>query len=147
VFPTMWWHDDPSAGVDEMAGLLKLHGVTKRFPRKRLVAEAERALERTNDEDAARDRLCARLCDVANELVAAAGSDRQFCGPYFSDFNGGEPNWLFTTTTQYERLLAEKLLIRWDPKLRVELMPSNYVRPPDRGEIDFDNFPSGDDPF
>jgi hypothetical protein len=52
VFPTMWWHDDPSAGVDEMAGLLKLLGVGKRFPRKRLIVDARRALDHSEDEDA-----------------------------------------------------------------------------------------------
>ena len=147
VFPTMWWHDDPSAGVDEMAGLLKLLGVGKRFPRKRLIADARRALDRTDDEDAAREELCLRLCEVANDLLRDVKPGRQFCGPYFSDFNGGEPNWLFTTSQQFESLISEQLLIRWDPKLRVPMEPSSYKRPPDLGEIDFSRFPTGDDPF
>ena len=130
-----------------MAGLLKLHGVSKKFPRKRLIADAVRALDRDDDEDAARDELCVRLCEVANDLLAESKLGRRFYGPFFSDFNGGEPNWLFTTERQYEVLISEKLLISWDPKSRIPMTPSVYKRPPDRGEIDFSKFPSGDDPF
>ena len=146
VFPTTWWHDDPSAGIDEMIGLLKLHRVPDKLPRDRLVAEAVRELDRIVDENAARDALSARLCELANELLARS-TDRRFCGPFYSDFNGGEPNWLLTTPARFDALIAEQLLIRWDPQLRVPAPRSTYIRLPDRGEIDFDNFPSGDDPF
>jgi hypothetical protein len=81
----MWWDDDPSAGIDEMTGLLKLHGVPARLPRKRLVAEAE--LHRLGSGDAARDALCARLCELANQLLARARNERRFGGPYFEGAN------------------------------------------------------------
>ncbi len=100
VFPTTWWHDDPSAGVDEMAELVEELG-GKRFPRSRLVKDAQRALDRSDDEEMARDELCARLCEAANDVLAKARVPRRFCGPYFSDVNGGEPNWLLTTPPQF----------------------------------------------
>jgi hypothetical protein len=80
-------------------------------------------------------------------LLAGVKAVRRFCGPFFSDFNGCEPNWLITTSQQFESLISEQLLIRWDPKLRVPMAPSTYKRPPDLGEIDFSKFPTGDDPF
>jgi hypothetical protein len=146
IFPTMWWDDDPSTGIDEMAGLLKLHGVVALLPRKQLIAEAVEELHQLDSTEAARDALCARLCELANRQLAKAGTDRRFCGPYFCDFNDGEPNWLLTTPAQHDGLVAEKLLVPWDPDLRVPVA-TPYKRPPDLGEIDFSTFPSGDDPF
>lgn len=142
VFPTMWWHDDPSAGIDEMAGLLKLHGVRGTLSRKRLIAEAIAELDQLDDEDVARDRLCDRLCGLANDLLART-SDRRFCGPYASD---DEPSWLLTTPRVFDALIAEQLLVRWQPTMRVPPVV-NYVGSPDLGELDLANFPSGDDPF
>lgn len=145
VFPTMWWHDDPSVGIDEMAGLLKLHGVRGRLTRKRLLAEAITELDRLDDEDVARDRLCDRLCALANDLLART-SDRRFCGPYASDDNRSEPSWLLTTPHLFDALIAEQLLVRWNPTMRTTSV-ATYVRPPDLGELDLAKFPSGDDPF
>lgn len=147
VFPDTWWHDDPSAGVDEMHDTLLAHGFTIPFPRDRLVKDALRELDRIGDEDKARDELCKTLCDVANGLLAAVNAERRFCGPYLAAFNDGEPNWLFTTPEQYQTLVAEGLLRPWDPTQRVVVVSQPYKRPPDRGEIDLSEFPSGDDPF
>lgn len=147
VFPDTWWHDDPAAGVDEMSDMLLAHGVKATFPRDRLVSDAVRELDRIEDEDRARDALCQTLCDEANRMLAAVNAERRFCGPYLSAFNGGEPNWLFTTPAQYDLLVAGGLLVPWAPAQRVVAEPQPYTRPPDRGEIDFSTFPSGDEPF
>jgi hypothetical protein len=146
VFPTIWWDDDPSVGIGEMEGLLTLHGVPGTLARKRLTAEALEELYRLGGRETARDALCTRLCELANQLLAKARDGRRFCGPYFQAFNDGEPNWLLTTAAEYDALVAEQLLVPWHPGLRVPVVMT-YKRPPDLGEIDFSKFPSGDDPF
>ena len=146
-FPQMWWHDDPEVGVDEMVHLLKdVARARKTIPKKKILAAARKDLDRPDtDEDEARDRLCAALCAAANALLEAEGRTERFCGPFHSDWNGGEPNWIFCRPEYFETLLREGILSPWTEQRTKD--SHVYKRPPDRGEIDFDNFPSGDDPF
>lgn len=144
-FPETWWHDDPESGVDEMDGLLKRLHVGGALRKSKLLADARKDLDRSEDEDAARDRLCEALCFAANVLVAKAGKSERFCGPYFSRWNDGEPNWIFSEPELFERLIECGVLVRWSGQ---RVKPSyEYKRPPDLGEMDLENFPSGDDPF
>jgi len=146
-FPETWWHDDPETGVDEMVGLLqRAVRVRGKIPKRKILAAAHKDLDRADtDEDEARDRLCAVLCAAANALLETEGKRKRFCGPFHSGWNGGEPNWIFCRPRLYEALLREGILSPWTGQRTKE----SYVfdSPPDRGEIDLDNFPSGDDPF
>ncbi len=58
---------------------------------------------------------------------------------------GNEPNWILCQPTRYEALLREGILSPWTGQRTKE--SHVYKRPPDRGEIDLENFPSGDDAF
>jgi hypothetical protein len=146
-FPETWWHDAPEAGIDEMVGLLKrVVRARGSIPRRKILSAARKDLDRADtDEDAARGRLCAVLCQAANALLETEGKKKRFCGPFRSDWNGGEPQWILCQPARYEALLREGILIPWTGQRAKESY--RYRRPPDRGEIDLENFPSGDDPF
>ncbi|MDI3287842.1 hypothetical protein [Polyangium sp. 15x6] len=146
-FPEMWWDDDPKVGVDEMVVLLEHVAHTRgKIPKRKILAAANEDLDRPDtDEDEARDRLCESLCAAANGLLEKEGQKERLCGPFHSGFNGGEPNWIYCRPERFEALLREGILSPWTGERTKE--SHVYKRPPDRGEIDFDNFPSGDDPF
>jgi hypothetical protein len=146
-FPEMWWHDAPEAGIDEMVGLLeRVVRARRSIPKRRILSAARKDLDRADtDEAEARDRLCAVLCEAANALLETEGKRKRFCGPFHSDSNGGEPNWILCQPARYEALVREGILSPWTGQRTRE--SSVYERPPDRGEIDLENFPSGDDPF
>lgn len=88
-----------------------------------------------------------RSCPIPIRSASRSSGDPSPTGPFYSDFNGGEPNWLLTKPRRFEALIAEQLLVRWLPEMQPPSYVPSYVRPPDLGEIDFANFPSGDDPF
>ncbi|UQA60543.1 hypothetical protein [Polyangium aurulentum] len=145
-FPSMWWHDDPEVGVDEMVELLeRVARVRRAFPKRKILAAARKDLDRPDtDEEEARERLCVMLCAAANAALEKGHSER-FCGPFQIGSEADEPNWIFCRPERFEALLREGILSPWTSRGAQE--PHVYKRPPDRGEIDFDNFPSGDDPF
>lgn len=143
IFPLDWWDDDPGRGVQEMVSLTAELKIRGRFPRTRMLRQALRDLENPSDTDTddARDRLCADLVAAANGLVEKAHGRRRFCGPFAYD---GDPTWIYFDPDGYAALLREGLLEPWLCRVREVV---EYRRPPDLGEIDFDHFPSGDDPF
>jgi hypothetical protein len=145
-FPELWWHDDPACGVEEMVGLLKTLGVKGRIPKAKILIEAQKDLDRPgSDEDLARDRLCEVLCFAANALLERAGRGTRFCGPFHDSWSSGEPSWMLSEPSFYAQLIDEGVLVRWSGEREKESHP--YKRPPDLGELDLDNFPSGDEPF
>ncbi len=121
-FPQEWWHDDPEVGVDEMRELLKdvVH-VRGKIPKKKILAAANEDLDAPDtDEDEARDRLCVMLCEAANALLETEGKQERFCGPFHSDDNGGEPNWIHCRPERFEALLREGVLSPWTGRRTAE---------------------------
>ena len=108
-----------------------------------MLEEARLDLQNSSDTDMvdARDRLSSALVAAANVLVAKAGGARRFCGPFVHD---DDPTWIYFDPPGYEALLREGLLQPWLGRVRDVV---EYRRPPDRGEIDLDSFPEGDEPF
>lgn len=116
VFPDTWWHDDPEPGIDEMMDLLEKLGVKAPFPKPKLLEDANADLdgaEDDDDEDAARFRLCVRLCATANLLLEAEGHASRFCGPFYVASNDGEPNWLVCAPSAYAPLVDAGILAPW----------------------------------
>lgn len=143
IFPMSWWDDDPEPGVLDMVELIAELKIQGRFPRARMLREAEQDLDKPSGPDGedARDRLCAALASAVNELLEKAHARLRFCGPFtWND----DPTWIYFDPDRYAALLQEGLLEPWLRRVRDV---AKYRRPPDRGEIDFDQFPTGDDPF
>lgn len=143
TFPTSWWDDEPERGVQEMVSLLEELELRGRFPRAQLLQRAQRDLEAESGVEAehARDQLCAALVVEANQLAEEAGAARRFCGPFDKD---GEPTWMYFEPRGYESLMREALIEPWSGRTSDV---ASYQRPPDRGELDLDQFPPGDEPF
>jgi hypothetical protein len=113
IFPSTWWHDDPEPGIEEMVelvGTLKLPG---ELPTEALLAEANCDLDETPDETGARDRLCAKLVEAANRMLAASSDPRRFGRALDPVYGDGDPVWVLLAPEVYARLLREKLLTDW----------------------------------
>lgn len=142
-FPERSWHD-VSSGVEEMEGLLARLDVAPRWRKRAVVEHAQKDFDGCGfDTSAARDRLCEALVAVANEALERSGRTERFCGPF--DYLD-DPCWVHGPPSRYDALIESAALVRWGGR-RPAAPARATTRPPDLGELNLDEFPTGDDPF
>jgi hypothetical protein len=114
-FPRVWWHDDPRAGIDDLAEFLVENGVESRLEDLADVAALEqRANEILDSEDPTSDgeaiayrRFSAELATVGNGILAKQGTRQRLHGFASLGSDDVDPVYLLITDEQAEALARE----------------------------------------